>query len=524
MKPSDRARRALTVILAAAATCWSGTAAAKEPVARVAEGKLRGEILRGTDVRRFAGLPYAQPPVGALRWHAPIPPRAWRGTRDATGFGARCEQPSLFADMVFRSPGAAEDCLFLNVWAPPPAATKRPVLVYLHGGGFVAGSGDEPRYDGASLAMRGIVVVTINYRLGTLGFLAHPDLTAEGGASGNYGLLDQVAALAWVRRNIAAFGGDPAQVTVAGESAGSMSVNALMASPLARGLFARAIGESGAMMTPTITLPSRATAETDGATLAGTARLPALRALTAAQVMALGAGTDRHPGPIVDGRFLTEDVAATFAAGRQASVPLLVGSNSQEGSWQGLLRDAAPTMAGYRAALQTRFAQSAPAVEGLYPAASDAAVVDAATALVSDLFIGQSTWSWFDRHRQSGAPTYYYLYAHPRPRALAEREAAPATGAVHSAEIQYALGNLHTETSYRYAWTPDDDRVSSVMQGYFANFILTGDPNGAGLPRWAPALAGEATPSRQRIALETRAEPVAEQSRHVAAQRLLLAR
>ena len=260
-------------------------AAAPPPRVSLADGWVEGRRAQADAVALevFQGIPYAAPPLGDLRWKPPQPASAWNGVREAKRFGPRCMQLPLFGDMRFRSAGMSEDCLYLNVWKPAGATTKLPVLVYFFGGGFVAGDGSEPRYDGASLASRGIVTVTVNYRLGVFGFFATPALAAESPqhAAGNYGLLDQVSALRWVRDNIAAFGGDPAQVTIAGESAGSIAVSALMTSPLSRGLFARAIGESGALIAPIAPVPL-ATMERRGEAFArqlGAGSLAALRAL-----------------------------------------------------------------------------------------------------------------------------------------------------------------------------------------------------------------------------------------------------
>lgn len=491
----------------------------KAPEVRVAEGRLAGTLTTDGQVHRFAGIPFAAPPIGPLRWREPQPVQRWQGVRSAADFGARCAQLPLFADMVFRSSAPSEDCLFLNVWAPATArvGAKLPVLVFIHGGGFQAGSGDEPRYDGESMARRGIVSVTVNYRLAALGFLSSAALAAESPhrASGNYGLLDQAAALAWVRRNIAAFGGDPARVTVGGESAGSMSVSALMASPLTRTSFAQAIGESGAIMAPTLDLPPRDKADAVTAALTGklgATDLAALRAVPATTL--LTAASDLRFGPTLDGWFLTEQPSATFAAGQQARVPLLVGTNSQEGAAESILGNDAPTIASWRAGLvRTMGEQNAAAIAAAYPVASDAEVRPVATEFASDRFLGHSTWAWMDAQRRTGVPVYYYRYARVRPAALAAPTAPAPFGAVHSAEIEYALGNLHTFRD-SYAWTPEDERVSATMQGYWANFVLTGDPNGAGLPRWAPVGAGDAPANRQQIDVVSEGRPFTDQQRY----------
>jgi para-nitrobenzyl esterase len=467
-------------------------------------------------VRAFKGIPFAAPPVGPLRWQAPQPPKPWTEVRPATAFGGQCMQRRQFADMVFRASGTSEDCLYLNVWTPANAIGQRlPVLVYFYGGGFVAGDGSEPRYDGAAMAKRGIVALTVNYRLGVFGMLAHPELTRESPhhASGNYGLLDQHAALEWVRDNIEAFGGDPRRVTIAGESAGSISVSAQMASPLSKDLIAGAIGESGAMISPTTPAVPLDEAERTGTTLAtfvGAASLAALRAMPASALLEAAA---RPQAPrlsmTIDGYFLTKPPVDVFTAGEQARVPLLAGWNSQEGSVRALLGQNESTAEGYAKAVRDVFGDRADEALKLYPGGTTEEIEKSATALAGDRFIGFSTWKWIDAHaRTGGKPVYRYFYSRPRPamkpgKSIAGQSAGPARGAAHSAEIEYALGNLATNEFY--AWTADDYKVSETFQGYIANFVKTGDPNGTGLPAW-PAAKGDGG-QVLHIDVDTRAEP-----------------
>jgi para-nitrobenzyl esterase len=505
-----------------------------------------GGVLQGAavdNIHTFKGIPYAAPPVGNLRWREPQPAAKWTNVRPATQFGPRAMQLPLFGDMNFRSNGVSEDCLYLNVWTGAKTASeKRPVLVYFYGGGLVAGDGSEPRYDGESMARRGIVSVTVNYRLGAFGFMAHPELTKESPhhASGNYGLLDQAAAIKWVKDNIAAFGGDPQHITIAGESAGSFSVSAQMASPLSKNLIAGAIGESGSLL-GLQPLPALAQAEQAGATWAtslGVGSLAALRALPAQQVLeASGKPGAPRFSAIVDGYLFPQSPKEIFLAGQQAKVPLLVGWNSQESGYQGILGQAAPTVENYRAAVQKNFGDRAAEVLRLYPAATDAEVEQAATDLAGDRFLGYSTWKWADAHANtSGRPVYRYYYARPRPAMTPEmgnatanlaggvtkgdpnaKPAPPAKGAVHSAEIEYALGNLGSNKVF--AWTPDDYQVSKTMQAYFANFIKTSNPNSAGLPTW-PALKPGAGGQLLHLDVQTKAVPDQTRDRYLLLEQL----
>jgi para-nitrobenzyl esterase len=490
-------------------------AVASAVAAEVANGALQG-TREASGVISFKGVPFAAPPVGPLRWKAPQPVANWRGVRKADTFGPRPMQLALFGDMGFRSTGMSEDSLYLNVWTPDLKPTRPlPVMVYFYGGGFSAGDGSEPRYDGASMARKGIVTLTVNYRLGVFGFLAHPELTAESPhkASGNYGLLDQQAALQWVQRNIAAFGGDPKQVTIAGESAGSVSVSAHMASPLSKPLFAGAIGESGSVLAmPT---PALREAEQNGIRFAdsvGGKSLADLRALPAEELLAASGKPGLPPmAAIVDGYFLPRAPLDVFKAGDQAQVPLLVGWNSQEGSYLWLLGQDEPTPENYDKVVRAQFAARAETVLKMYPGTTPEQVRQSAADLTGDRFLVASTWKWYDLHRKA-QPVYRYYFSRARPvmrpevgnvvpglagglvaapaaGAGAAVARAPETGAVHSAEIEYALGNLAGNRTY--AWTSDDFRVSRTMQNYFANFIKHANPNGPGLAPWSSVRGGD---------------------------------
>jgi para-nitrobenzyl esterase len=474
---------------------------------QLATGIVEGTSLtaRGTEIRAFKGIPFAAPPVDALRWREPQPVAQWAGVRQTKQFGPRCMQHDLFK-MNYRSDGMSEDCLYLNVWTPARSDTaKLPVLVYFYGGGFTAGDGSEPRYDGANLAARDIVTVTVNYRLGVFGFLALPELERESPhrATGNYGLLDQTAALTWVRENIARFGGDPNWVTIAGESAGSMSVNAHMASPLSRGLFRRAIGESGAAFGPSQAWSLDRAKHFGGqfAKRLEATSLDSLRALPA-QTLLDATGPDAKPKtffwPIVDGHFLRKRPEVVFHEGAQVRVPLLLGGNSHEGHYTAVLKDAEPTPENWRAALERLFSSRANEALALYPGHDKEEVIRSATELASDLFINNQVWRWMESHRATMVPTYFYRYEQPLPPKVdAQPGEATAAGAVHAAEIPYVLDNLDNEPSY--AWTAEDREVSRIFSGYVTEFIKTGDPNGDQLPEWLRASDYEGGVVRQVI-------------------------
>jgi para-nitrobenzyl esterase len=501
---------------------------------KTANGVLESTGAPKDGVRSFKGIPFGQPPVGELRWVEPQPVKNWKGVRKADEFGPRCMQRTgPGADYWFRSNGMSEDCLYLNVWTPAKSGNEKlPVLVYIFGGGFQNGDGSEPRYDGESMARKGMVAVSVNYRTNIFGFFVHPELTKESPhhAAGNYGLLDQVAALRWVQKNIAAFGGDPARVTVAGESAGSISVSALMASPLSKDLMAGAIGESGAMIS---SLPPQplADAEQNGARFgaaAGANSLAALRAMTAEQVQEAVSKTQGFRfGAALDGYFLSKPLLAIFEAGEQAKVPLLAGSNTQEQGARSVLGSGEATPETLANAIKRFYGDKADGILKAYAATTTDEVYEAATHLASARFISHSTWKWNELQMKTGGkPVYRYLYARPRPAYLGmPGQPAPAggnaaggasgapRGASHSAEIQYAMGNLDLDK--RYTWEPADYQVSKVMQAYFVNFIKTGNPNGPGLPEW-PTYRADSNYQLMRIDVELQAGPEAHRDRYLA--------
>lgn len=455
------------------------------PVA-IEGGRVRGVERSG--VTMFGALPYAAPPVGARRWRPPSSVTPWGDVvRAADHLPPECPQVPVAADALF-APSVnerSEDCLYLNVWTNARGAhERRPVMVWLHGGGFMQGSSAVPMYDGAALARRGVVFVSINYRLGVLGFLAHPKLTAESPrrASGNYGLLDQIAALEWVKRNIAQFGGDPGNVTVIGQSAGSMSLSLLTVSPLARGLFHKGIGETGASMALLSSRPL-AEAEARGAAFAqsvGARSLSDLRAMDADD-LARAAGV--VPGtfePIVDGWVLPAPAEQVYHLHDQVHIPLLLGSNSHENPV-----DASVTLAGYRAMLSQAFGEDGAELLALNPAATDAEARDASRRLMTIAMAQYPMHLWATLHSESGtAPLYLYRFTRsppvPQGRYL-EQRATPELGAWHGAEIAYALDNLSMRD---WPWRPTDRRLSALMASYWVNFARTGNPNGPSLPEW----------------------------------------
>jgi len=522
-------KRILFLLLAAIPWILSAQLNNDVPKAKIINGILEGVPASGISI--FKGIPYAQPPVGDLRWKSPQPVKNWDGVRKADQFGPRAMQKPIFGDMSFRSNGVSEDCLYLNVWTPAKSANEKlPVLVYFYGGGFMAGDGSELRYDGESMARKGIVAVTVNYRLGIFGFFAHPELTKESPnhGSGNYALLDQNAALKWVQQNIAAFGGDPRRVTIAGESAGSISVSAQMASPLSKNLISGAIGESGAAINPTMPPVTLAEGEQNGVKFAatiGASSLADLRAIPAEKLLdeASQKGVPRFTATI-DGYFYPKLPAEIYASGEQAHVPLLVGWNSEEMNYHMVMGANEPTPENYLKALQTIYGDKANEALKYFPGSTNEEVVKSATILAGARFIAFSTWKWFDLCCKSGnSPVYRYFYERPRPAMRPEMgnsvaglaggvvkntdanapKAPAATGAVHSAEIEYAMGNLATNRVYD--WQPEDYKVSAIMQEFFANFIKSGNPNGIGLPLWPAVNTGNAV-KIMHIDVNTRAE------------------
>ena len=450
------------------------------------KGKIKGYVSKDGQIRIFKGVPYAAPPVGNLRWKPPQPAAKWHGTKETTAYGYHCMQPNIYDDMIFPDPGPSEDCLTLNIWTPAKDKNaKLPVMIWIYGGGFTAGSTSEARQNGEILAHKDVIVVSMNYRLNIFGFFVHPELAAESPqhASGNYGLLDQAAAIKWVHDNIKQFGGDPNQVTVFGESAGSFSVSAQMASPLSKDLFQRAIGESGGAFSTTLPFASledreKRDPEIAGKTL-GVTKLSDLRALSADKVLT---AVIPQPGsrpvrfnPDVDGYFLPDSVPAIYVAGTQAHIPLIAGWNADEGG----IPEKTMTVAQYKEMAVKRFGDSSEKFLAVYSATTDDEALRAAKDLAADTFIAHSTWRWIEAQVATGGQTVYrYHFELTSPG----DKFHPAGTAFHSDDIEYVFGTLDSRLDI--VVRPEDRKMSEIIQTYWTNFAMTGDPNGGDLPKW----------------------------------------
>jgi para-nitrobenzyl esterase len=463
--------------------------------ADVTGGRVAGAVANG--IASFKGIPFAAPPVGALRWKAPQPVKSWTGIKQASSYGLSCIQDAAAAKLFNAPEGVSEDCLYLNVWTPAKSATESlPVMVWIYGGGFVLGQTSVPVYDGTKLAEKGVVLVSVAYRVGAFGFLAHPDLSRESGkGSGNYGLQDQIAGLQWVKANIAKFGGDPNRVTIFGESAGGIAVSMLAASPAAKGLFQRAISESGGSFGSAkysneggVIVPPLKVAEAKGKAFLdklGASSIDAARQLDANKVQAA-----QGPGlaafwPVFDGNVLPGDQYELYQARRFNDTPVLIGTNSDEGA---LFLQPGVTVAGFEQQVRGGFGTQADAILAAYPHATDAEAVKSTKDLFRESNFAWHTWAWAMLQTERGkGKAYVYYFDHRTPRT--------PNGANHGDEIGYVFRNLGGPAigvpGPPPPVRPEDTKISDLMSSYWVNFAKNGDPNGPGLTVW-PAFSPSA--------------------------------
>jgi para-nitrobenzyl esterase len=448
-------------------------------------GKVEG--YRGANgIGIFKGIPFAAPPVGDLRWKAPQPVKPWEGVKKCTAFGPSPMQgdPLPFsmwtAEFLIPREPIGEDCLYLNVWSGARSSNeKRPVMVWIYGGGFSSGGAACPIYDGEAMAAKGIVFVSINYRVGIFGFFAHPELTREAGSSGNYGLMDQIAALEWVKRNIASFGGDPSNVTIAGQSAGSFSVNCLVASPLAKGLFNKAIAQSGASFVSDRLNTSLKDAEENGRALAtkmGVKSLAELRTIPASDLLKKA---NWMSVPIIDGKLMTAGIDDVFKNHRENDVVLLTGWNQDEGLLFGPVRNAVD----FKKQMTVRFGAHADKLLEYYPAKDDGQAAQSQQDLSRDEIFGVQQYVWASIQSSRNKKVYVYRFT----RKVPARGEYVKYGAFHTGEVPYAYNNLKFVDR---PWETQDQELAELMSDYWVNFIRSGDPNGRGLPNW-PAFDGQ---------------------------------
>lgn len=486
-------KKLINTFLCAAGLMYAGAGLASVTDGRVEirAGMLVGQVADTDGVASFKGIPYAQPPVGPLRWKAPQPVKHWNSSRAATAYGPKCWAAAAFGGPVDAT-GVSEDCLYLNVWAAPAAGEKKPVMVFIHGGGFQFGSASDESLDGRSLAKKGVVVVTINYRLGVMGYLSTPELDQEsrGQQSGMYGTLDQIAALKWVQQNIASFGGDANNVTLFGESAGAHSVGILMSSPLTRGLIHRAIGQSGAFWeSENGDMKSKATAQKMAKAFTKKINANTLKELRAIPAIELQKATPwtfqidpsvANFSPSVDGYVLPNSPYVQFQQGKQNDIPLLVGWNGNEG--QMFISRALPhstNEAFTQAASQIFGSENLDNFSKLYPATQADTLAKSAETLAGDQVISFQTWSWANVHKQTGqSPVYVYYF---------NQTSAYTPIPLHIADVSYVFGNFPAKKNI--AANQQDRRLSDVMQTYWTHFARTGNPNRADLVNW-PAYMG----------------------------------
>jgi para-nitrobenzyl esterase len=461
---------------------------AQASTVRIESGKIQGSTIEGLSV--YKGVPFAAPPIGHLRWQEPQPAVAWAGVRAADAFAPACMQRDVSMPGE-TPPPVSEDCLYLNIWAPRTSRMPLPVLVWIYGGGYSSGSASMPLYQGDKLARKGVIVITIAYRLGAFGYLAHPELTRESPhhSSGNYGLMDQIAALQWVHRNIKAFGGDPDRVTVGGQSAGAMSVSMLLASPRAKGLFRGAIAESGGLFEPTQLAPSYllANAERDGehfASAVGAGSIDALRQMPADKLLGSEAGAITHP--VLESYNLPASPYEAFVSRHQNDVPVLIGSNAEEA--RALVNVAGVKASSYDSDITSAFGRLPPPLLNAYAHSTDAEARQARLDFERDLRFGWDMWAWARLQAAfSRNPVYYYYFQQKPP--FPAGSIYGGWGASHYAELWYVFDHLDQSP---WRWTPADRTLSAAMSTYWTNFVKMGNPNGPGLPPWPPFTRGSA--------------------------------
>jgi para-nitrobenzyl esterase len=446
----------------------------------VTGGEVQGVVSNG--IASFKGIPFAAPPVGDARWRAPQPVKPWSGVKKAEKIAPACIQDTAIGRTLGAPPDISEDCLYLNVWTPAKTATEKlPVMVWIYGGAFVAGGTNWPLYEGTRLAEKGVVLVSVAYRVGVFGFLAHPQLSKESGrGSGNFGLEDQIAGLKWVRDNIAKFGGDPGRVTIFGESAGGIAVSMLAASPPAKGLFHRAISESGGSMAPARTaaeagqnVPTLKLAEESGKQYLaklGANDIKAARALPAEKVLGATQGFALF-WPTQDGHVIVDDPYRVYQTGRFNDTPVLIGTNSDEGA---LFTPVGPKPADFAKQIRDGYGAKADAILTAYPHSTDSEAHKAAKNVFRDSLFAWPTWTWANLQSKHGkGKTYVYYFDHRTPQS--------PDGANHAAEIGFVFRNLANPFAPP---TEEDKKLSDLISSYWVNFARTGDPNGAGLPQW----------------------------------------
>jgi len=490
---------AVAILASALASCSSAPPVqlAASDAALVVETKAGAvEGVRESGLAVFRGVPFAAAPVGDNRWKAPQPAAHWDGVKQAKAFAPACYQGASNSVSGVPQNQSSEDCLYLNVWTPAKTSDEKlPVMVWIYGGGFSAGSTSAPLYSGEKLAERGVVVVSVAYRIGAFGYLAHPELSTESSkhVSGNYGLLDQIAGLDWVKTNISAFGGDPSKVTIFGESAGGIAVSMLAASPLAKGKFSGAISQSGGSFGATHSppLPGENVQRLDQAEKAGAAfvgklggSLAAARAKSSAEVQAAtrptggGGEVDAVSWPVMDGYVIPDDQHRLYEAGKYNDTPVLIGFNSDEGALFG----GPVTKAAHESGVKDRYGPFADEVLRAFPAASDAEATQASRDLATDVMFGWHTLKWARLQTRTGKSPAYLYYFDNKPPYPAGNRLASAKGAPHAAELPYVFGHLDQQPAM--PWRAEDRAISDAMVGYWTNFAKTGDPNGPGLPAW----------------------------------------